>query len=112
MDGADCVVLEVALKEGTETIWLDSGLGYSPRKWEVRAGNRLVWRRTSKDFREFAPGCWLPLEAAASFGPPAWTSLVPPDQSVYTQHMSLRYARVNDVPDSIFTKEGYQANAR
>ncbi len=105
VDGAGCVVLEVPLKEGTETIWLDPGLGYSPRKWEVRAGNRLVWRRTNKDFREFAPGCWLPLEAAASFGPPAWTSLVPPDQSVYTQRMSLRYARVNDVPDSIFTKE-------
>ena len=105
VDGAGCLVLEVPLKEGTETIWLDPGLGYSPRKWEVRAGNRLVWRRTSNDFREFAPGCWLPLEAAASFGPPAWTSLVPPDQSVYTQRMSLRYARVNDVPDSIFTKE-------
>jgi serine protease Do len=105
VDGAGCVVLEVPLKEGTETIWLDPGLGYSARKWEVRAGNRLVWRRTSKDFREYAPGCWLPLEAAASFGPPAWTSLVPPDQSVYTQRMSLRYARVNDVPDSIFTKE-------
>lgn len=105
VDGAGCVVLEVPLEEGTETIWLDPGLGYSPRKWEVRAGNRLVWRRTSKDFREFAPGCWLPLEAAASFGPPAWTSFVPPDHSVYTQRMSLRYARVNDVPDSIFTKE-------
>ena len=112
VDGAGCVVLEVPLKEGTETIWLDPGLGYSPRKWEARAGNRLVWRRTSKDFREFTPGCWLPLEAAASFGPPAWTSLVPPDQSVYTQRMSLRYARVNDVPDSIFTKEGYQASAK
>jgi hypothetical protein len=112
VDGTDCIVLEVPLKEGIETIWLDPGLGYSPRQWEVRAGKRLVWRRTSKDFREFTPGCWLPLEAAASFGPPAWTSLVPPDQSVYTQRMSLRYARVNDVPDSIFTKEGYQANAR
>jgi serine protease Do len=112
VDGADCVVLEVPLQEGTETIWLDPGLGYAPRKWEVRAGNRLVWRRTSKDFREYAPGCWLPLEATASFGPPAWTSLVPPDQSVYTQHMSLRYVRVNDVPDSIFTKEGYQAHAK
>jgi hypothetical protein len=112
VDGAVCVVLEVPLQEGIETIWLDSGLGYSPRKWEVRAGNRLVWRRTNKDFREFAPGCWLPLEAAASFGPPAWTSLVPPDQSVYTQRMSLRYARLNDVPDSIFTKEGYQGNAK
>jgi len=85
---------------------------YSPRKWEVRAGNLLVWRRTNKDFREFAPGCWLPLEAVASFGPPAWTSLVQPGQSVYTQRMVLRYGRVNDVPDSIFTKEGYQANAK
>jgi hypothetical protein len=112
VDGAGCVVLEVPLKEGTETIWLDPGLGYSPRKWEVRAGNRLVWRRISNDFREFAPGCWLPLEAATSFGPPAFTSLVPPGQSVYTQRMSLRYARVNDVRDSIFTREGYQANAR
>jgi hypothetical protein len=112
VNGADCVVLEVPLKEGTETIWLDPGLGYSPRKWEARAGNRLVWRRTNEDFREFAPGCWLPLESAASFGPPAWTSLVPPDQSVYTQRMRLRYARVNDVPDSIFMKEGYQANAK
>jgi serine protease Do len=105
VDGAGCVVLEVPLKEGTETIWLDPGLGYSPRKWEVRAGTRLVWRRTSTDYREFAPGCWLPLEAAASFGPPAWTSLVPPDHPVYTQRMSLRYVRVNDVPDSIFTDE-------
>ena len=112
VDGAGCIVLEVPLKEGTETIWLDPGLGYSPRKWEVRAGNRLVWRRTNKDFREFAPGCSLPLEATHSLGPPAWTSLVPPDQSVYTQRMSLRYARVNDVPDSIFTKEGYQGNAK
>jgi len=112
VDGAGCIVLEVPLKEGTETIWLDPGLGYSPRKWEVRIGNRLVWRRINKDFREFAPGCWLPLEAAASFGPPAWTSLVPTDQSAYTQHMSLRYARVNDVPESIFTKDGYQAKAR
>jgi len=106
VDGAGCVVLEAPLKEGTETIWLDPGLAYAPRKWEVRIGNRLVWRRTNKDFREFAPGCWLPLECTASFGPPAWTSLVPPDQPVYTQRMSLRYARVNDVPDSIFTKEG------
>jgi hypothetical protein len=112
VDGAGCVVLEVPLEEGTETIWLDPGLGYSPRKWEVRAGNRLVWLRTSKDFREFAAGCWLPLEATASFGPPAWTSLVPPDQSVYTQRMSLRYARVNDVPEGIFTKEGYEAKAK
>jgi serine protease Do len=112
VDDVDCVVLDVPLKEGTEAIWLDPGLGYSPRKWEVRAGHRLVWRRTNHDFREFAPGCWLPLEAAASFGPPAWTSLVPPDESVYTQHMRLRYARVNDVPDSIFTKEGYQANVK
>ena len=31
---------------------------------------------------------------------------MPPDESVYTQRMSLRYARVNDVPDSIFKKEG------
>jgi serine protease Do len=112
VDGAGCVVLEVPLKEGTESIWLDPGLGYSPRQWEVRAGNRLVWRRTSKDFREFAPGCWLPLEAAASFGPPAWTSLVPPDQSVYSQRMSLRYVRVNDVPESFFTKKGFAANAK
>ncbi|MBV8520948.1 MAG: trypsin-like peptidase domain-containing protein [Acetobacteraceae bacterium] len=112
VDGSACVVLEVPLKEGTETIWLDPALGYSPRKWEVRIGNRLVWRRINRDFREYAPGCWLPLEAAASFGPPAWTSLAPADQSVYTQRMVLRYARVNDVPDSIFTKEGYQANAK
>jgi hypothetical protein len=28
---------------------------------------------------------------------------------LYTQRMTLRYARVNDVPESIFTKEGYQA---
>jgi hypothetical protein len=110
VDGVDCVVLEVPLKEGTETIWLDAGLGYCPRKWEVRDGKRFVWRRTNRDFREFAPGCWLPLEATHSFGPPAWTSLVPLDQSVYTQRMSLRYARVNDVPDSLFTKEGHQAN--
>ena len=67
VDGAGCVVLEVPLEEGTETIWLDPGLGYSPRKWEVRVGNRLVWRRTNKDFREFAPGCWLPLEADRVF---------------------------------------------
>jgi hypothetical protein len=112
VDGAGCIVLELPLKEGTETIWLDPVLGYSPRKWEVRAGNRLVWRRTNKDFRDYAPGCWLPLEAAASVGPPAWTSLVPADQSVSTQRMSLRYARVNDVPDSIFTKDGYKANAK
>jgi serine protease Do len=105
VDCAGCVVLEVPLAEGTETIWLDPALGYSPRMWQVRADSRLVWRRTNNDFREFAPGCWLPLEATASFGPPAWTSLVPPDESVYTQRMSLRYARVNDVPDSIFTKE-------
>ncbi len=112
VDGADCVVLEVSLKEGIETIWLDPELGYSPRKWEVRAGKRLVWRRTNKDFREFAPGCWLPLEAAVSYGPPAWTSLVQPDLSVYPQRMVLRYARVNDVPDSIFTKDGYRTNAK
>jgi hypothetical protein len=106
VDGAACIVLEVPLKEGIEIIWLDPALGYSPRKWEVLVENRLVWRRTNKDFREFAVGCWLPLEAVASYGPPAWTSLVPPDRAVYTQRMSLRYARVNDVPDSIFTKEG------
>ena len=112
VDGAACVVLEVPLREGVETIWLEPGLGYSPRKWEVRAGNRLVWRRTNKDFREFASGCWLPLEATASFGPPAWTSLVSPDQSIYTQRMSLRYVRVNDVPGSIFTKEGIHLGGR
>jgi hypothetical protein len=112
VDGAGCVVLDVPLEERTETIWLDPGLGYSPRKWEVRAGSRLVWRRANKDFREFAPGCWLPLEATHSFGPPAWTSLVPPDLSVYTQRMTLRYARVNDVPDRIFTKEGHQTTAK
>ncbi len=105
VDGAGCVVLDVPIKEGTETIWLDPGLAYSPRKWEVRAGSRLVWRRANKDFREFAPGYWLPLEATASFGPPVWTSLVAPDQSVYTQRMSLRYARVNDVAEGIFTKD-------
>jgi serine protease Do len=103
-DGVSCVVLQVPLDHGTETIWLDPGLGYSPRKWEFWSGKRLVWRRTNKDFREFAPGCWLPLEAAASFGPPAWTSLIPPDQSVYTQRMVLRFARVNDVPGSVFTR--------
>lgn len=112
VDGAACIVLDVPLNEAIETIWLDPVLEYAPRKWEICAGNRLVWRRTSQDFREYAPGCWLPLQATTSVGPPAWTSLVPPDQSVYTQRMNLRYARVNDVPDSIFTKAGYQANAK
>jgi hypothetical protein len=51
-------------------------------------------------------------EAAKSFGLPSWTALLPPDQTVYTRRMSLRYARVNDGPDSLFTKEGYQANAK
>ena len=40
-----------------------------------------------------------------------YRQFVPPNQSVYTQRMVLRYARVNYVPDSIFTKGGYQANA-
>jgi serine protease Do len=104
VDGAGCVVLEVPLAQGTETVWLDSALGYAPRKWEVRDGDRLVWRRSNKEFREFAPGCWLPLEADQAVGPPAWASLGSLSQPAYTRHMALRYARVNDVPDSVFAK--------
>ena len=104
VDGVGCVVLDVPIEPETETIWLDPTLGYSPRKWEVRMGDRLVWRRTNHNFREFGPNCWLPLEAAEAHGPPSWVAVDTQGQLAYTRRMVLRYARVNDVPDSIFTK--------
>ncbi len=110
VDGAACVVVEGEYADRVdgkrvrvvEALWLDPALGYAPRKWEARAAGRLLWRRANADFREFAPGCWLPLESAWSVGAPLWATTDLRDGPALSHNMRLRWARVNDVPGSVF----------
>jgi S1-C subfamily serine protease len=113
VDGVGCVVVEGNYAQDfdgkseqiVEVLWLDPTIGYAPRKWEARTSSRLVWQRTNRDFREFAPGCWLPLQGVQVIGTPAW---VPPDlrdRPAKSYNMRLLWARVNDVPDEVFKPE-------
>src|SRR5262245_29040139 len=77
-------------KRLAETLWLDPALGYAPRRWEVRDGGVLVTRRANRQFEEFAPGCWLPWQAAVETGPPSWVPNKDHDQPVYRVVIRLK----------------------
>jgi hypothetical protein len=110
VDGAGCVVIEGECAEDvegkrqqvTETLWLDPAVDYAPRRWEARTADRLLWRRTNADFREFAPGCWLPLRGAHTIGTPGWAAAHLRDRPALSYNLRLLWARVNDVPDEVF----------
>jgi hypothetical protein len=117
VDGAACVVVEGEHAEDVEgkrqrvreVIWLDPAVGYAPRKWEARTADRLLWRRTNADFREFASGCWLPLAGVHMVGTPGWVAADLRDRPALSYHMRLLWARVNDVPDEVFKPDyGFQ----
>ena len=110
VDGAPCVVLEAESRvvrsgepeDRTETIWFDPQLGYAPRQWEKKVGDRLITRAVNGDFDEFAPGCWLPWDSTLSVGPPSWVAAGFRGEPAYTVRMRLRKARVGDLPAEWF----------
>jgi S1-C subfamily serine protease len=111
VDGAACVVLEATFVsrmgdrkvKQTEIFWLDPAINCSPRKWETRQDGVLLVRRTNARFEEFAPGCWLPWEAAVEHGPPAWVASSYRDRPAFRNVLRLQTARINNVPDALFT---------
>jgi serine protease Do len=110
IDGARCVVLEGeanVVVEGkklrlSDRIWLDPTVGFGPRRWERRVGGVLTDVRANSDFEKFAAGCWLPWEASWTRCAPGWTAEEFRGRPAYTDHIRLRKARVNDVPENLF----------
>ena len=89
-----------------DKIWLDPEIGPpAPRKWEQWIDGVLSGRRSSSEFEEVAPGCWLPWETAAvgvaspAFGRKRRSFAT---RCAFSYRMKVRKLRVNDVPDAVF----------
>lgn len=110
VDDAACVVIDATYKgteQGKDThfiekLWLDPTLGYAPRQWELWADGNLRWRRSNTQFEEFAPGVWLPWEAAIAYGTPVWVAAEYRNQPAYRTVLRLRHAIVNAAKDEWF----------
>jgi hypothetical protein len=111
IDGAPCIVLQGEQESPvpndrqvvTDTLWLDPDLGYAPRQREQRRGDMLTWSSRNADFREFAPGCWLPLESQSTIFAPQWAAEEYRGRPALRFEMTLRMAKLNDqVNDDAF----------
>ncbi len=114
VDGCATIVIEATrdkIENGStlkllDRIWFDAEVGYAPRKWERWQDGNLSWQRTNTRFREFASGCWLPLESTWTHYAPPWVAEEFRSMPAYTFNMQLRMARVNDVSESVFRPAG------
>jgi serine protease Do len=111
VDAAGCVVVEGQSsdrpadgkpRQRLDRIWFDPALGFSPRRREylVDGATALLWR--GEDFDEFAPGCFLPRTATYSVFTPTWAAPELRGRPAYTYTVTLRKARVGEVPAQVF----------
>ena len=101
IDGSFCHVID---RPGADVIWVDVKQGYQVRRRTIfqKSGRPLLEMRAT-DFRERAPGVWLPThQIGVSFNqdsaPPEYQGRV---ATVVTNR--LIEARFNDLPDSFFS---------
>jgi serine protease Do len=110
VDAAPCISIKAmrrADKDGKRVeqliqLWLDPDLDFAPRRWEQRTNGTLTQARTNSDFKEWAPGCWLPLKSAWIFYTPEWVAPDLQGKPAYHFNLRLRMAQVNNVGDEHF----------
>lgn len=101
IDGAACVVIE---GPRADIFWLDPALNYGVRKREIfdPASKVLQERRQNLDFREVAPGVWLPMLCRRDLCGPPRTPEPYRGKPLLRHKYTVKALVVNDVPDSLF----------
>jgi hypothetical protein len=110
VDAAPCISIKATRRadrdgrrvEQLNQLWLDPELDFAPRRWEQRINGTLTQARTNSDFKEWAPGCWLPLHSAWIFYTPEWVAPELQGKPAYRFNLRLRMAQVNNVSDEHF----------
>jgi hypothetical protein len=97
VDGLACVILS---RPGLDKLWLakDHGWAIVRREWRWSVDGPLKRRIDNRDFREVAPGAWLPFKATMEiYGHPTTR----PDRRVGVLRASVDHTEA-DIPDSWF----------